>query len=89
LHVEAAGGILLVAATVVALVWANSRWQTSYDSFWSTTIRVEVGSYVFEQDLTHVVNDLLMAVFFFVVGMEIKRATVVRSPCRPWPRWVG
>ena len=45
LHVEAAGGILLVAATVVALVWANSPWQASYESFWSTNIRVEIGSY--------------------------------------------
>ena len=77
LHVEAAGGILLVAATIAALVWANSPWQASYESFWSTTIRVEIGSYVFEEDLTHVVNDLLMAVFFFVVGMEIKRELVV------------
>ena len=77
LHVEAAGGILLVAATVAALVWANSPWQASYESLWSTTIRVEVGSYVFDEDLGHVVNDLLMAVFFFVVGMEIKRELVV------------
>ena len=76
-HVEAAGGILLVAATIVALVWANSPWQASYESFWSTNIRIEIGSYVFDEDLTHVVNDVLMAVFFFVVGMEIKRELVV------------
>jgi Na+:H+ antiporter, NhaA family len=77
LQVEAAGGILLLAATVTALVWANSPWQGSYESLWSTTIRVEFGSYVFDEDLGHVVNDLLMAVFFFVVGMEIKRELVV------------
>jgi NhaA family Na+:H+ antiporter len=77
LRVEAAGGILLVAATIAALVWANSPWKASYESFWSTTVRVEVGSYVFDEDLLHVVNDLLMAVFFFVVGMEIKRELVV------------
>ncbi len=77
LHIEAAGGILLVAATVVALVWANSPWQGSYESLWSTTIGLEVGSYRFEEDLAHVVNDLLMALFFFVVGMEIKRELVV------------
>ncbi len=76
-RVEVAGGILLVAATIVALVWANSPWQASYDSFWSTNIRIEIGSYVFDEDLTHVVNDVLMAVFFFVVGMEIKRELVV------------
>jgi Na+:H+ antiporter, NhaA family len=77
LHIEAAGGILLVAATIAALFWANSPWQASYESFWSTTIRLEVGSYLFEEDLAHVVNDLLMAVFFFVVGMEIKRELIV------------
>ncbi|RPI05690.1 MAG: hypothetical protein EHM63_09130, partial [Actinobacteria bacterium] len=77
LDVEAAGGILLVAAAIAALVWANSPWQGSYESFWSTTVRVEVGSYLFEEDLVHVVNDFLMAIFFFVVGMEIKRELVV------------
>jgi NhaA family Na+:H+ antiporter len=77
LQVEAAGGILLVAATITALVWANSPWQASYESFWSTNIRLEIGPYLFEEDLAHVVNDLLMAVFFFVVGMEIKRELVV------------
>ena len=77
LHVEAAGGILLVAATVAALVWANSPWQASYEALWSTRIRIEIGSYVFDEDLVHVINDLLMAVFFFVVGMEIKRELII------------
>lgn len=76
-HIEAAGGIVLVAATVVALVWANSPWQAGYESLWATSVRFEFGSYVFSEDLGHVVNDLLMAVFFFVVGMEIKRELVV------------
>lgn len=77
LRVEAAGGVLLLAATVVALVWANSPWQSSYESFWATEIRLEIGGYVLDEDLAHVVNDLLMAGFFFVVGMEIKRELVV------------
>ena len=77
LRVEAAGGVLLVAATIVALAWANSPWQASYESFWTTTIRIEIGPYAFDEDLVHVVNDLLMALFFFVVGMEIKRELVV------------
>jgi NhaA family Na+:H+ antiporter len=77
LRIEAAGGILLLIATVAALVWANSSWQEGYESLWGTTVRLEVGSYRFEADLRHLVNDLLMAVFFFVVGMEIKREMVV------------
>lgn len=76
-HVEASGGIVLVVATFVALVWANSPWQAGYEAVWATNIRFEIGSYVFAEDLGHVVNDLLMAVFFFVVGMEIKRELVV------------
>ncbi|MET0146207.1 MAG: Na+/H+ antiporter NhaA [Ilumatobacteraceae bacterium] len=77
LHIEASGGILLATATIAALVWANSPWNASYTSFWSTTISVDVGPYHFDEDLVHVVNDLLMALFFFVVGMEIKRELVV------------
>lgn len=76
-HIEASGGIVLVAATIVALVWANSPWQAGYESLWATSVRFEVGPYVLHEDLGHVVNDLLMAVFFFVVGMEIKRELVV------------
>jgi NhaA family Na+:H+ antiporter len=77
LHVEAASAIVLLVATATALVWANSRWQDGYESFWSTTVHIQVGSYVFDEDLAHVVNDALMALFFFVVGMEIKRELVV------------
>jgi NhaA family Na+:H+ antiporter len=76
-HIEAAGGIVLVVATVVALVWANSPWNSGYESLWATNVSFEFGSYMFQEDLGHVVNDLLMAVFFFVVGMEIKRELVV------------
>jgi Na+:H+ antiporter, NhaA family len=77
LQVEAASAIVLLVATAAALVWANSRWEGGYESFWSTTVNIQVGSYVFDEDLAHVVNDALMALFFFVVGMEIKRELVV------------
>jgi NhaA family Na+:H+ antiporter len=75
--VEAAGGILLVVAAVVALVWANSPWSAAYETLWHTNVTVSVGSYTFVEDLGHLVNDLLMALFFFVAGMEIKRELVV------------
>jgi Na+:H+ antiporter, NhaA family len=75
LYIEAAGGIVLVAATVAALIWANA-WPGSYESLWSTEVRVVFGDYVFVEDLRHLVNDLLMGLFFFLVGMEIKREMV-------------
>ena len=75
LHIEAAGGMLLVVAAVVALIWANA-WPDSYESFWSTEVRIDVGDYEFAEDFQHLVNDLLMGLFFFVVGMEIKRELV-------------
>jgi NhaA family Na+:H+ antiporter len=68
---------LLVVAAVVALVWANSPWSASYETLWHTEVSVSVGSYTFAEDLGHLVNDLLMALFFFVAGMEIKRELVV------------
>jgi len=77
LHIEAAGGLLLLAATVAALVWANSPWQQSYHDFWSTEAVLRVGSFDLTEDLRHWVDDGLMAVFFFVVGLEIKRELVV------------
>ena len=77
LHTEAAGGILLLAATVVALVWANSPWKASYADLWHTEFGLRIGEFSISEDLRHWVNDALMALFFFVVGMEIKRELVV------------
>jgi len=77
LHIEAAGGLLLMAATVVALGLANSPWSAGYESIWATSVQVDVGGYRFEESVGHLVNDLLMALFFFVVGMEIKREMMV------------
>ena len=76
LETEAAGGMVLLVAAVVALLWANSPWRGSYESLWSTELSVGVGRFVLVEDLRHWVNDGLMAVFFFVVGLEIKRELV-------------
>ena len=72
LRIEAASGIVLLVATVAALVWANA-WTASYADFWHTTIGGRVGPWSFEQSFAHWVNDGLMTVFFFVVGLEIRR----------------
>lgn len=72
LRVEAAGSIALVIAAVAALVWANSPWGGSYDDFWHAHVALEIGPFGVEGSLQHWVNDALMVIFFFVVGLEIK-----------------
>ena len=71
------GGILLIVATVVALVWANSPFGESYEALWRTKLTVGLGEFSLSKDLTHWINDGLMAVFFLVVGLEIKREILV------------
>jgi len=83
LHVEAAGGILLLAATLAALLWANSPWSASYESLWGTDLTIRLGDHVIREDLRHWVNDGLMAIFFFVVGMEIKHELVAGQLSSP------
>jgi Na+:H+ antiporter, NhaA family len=73
LAIEAASGILLLVAAAIALVWANSPWRSSYQALWHLPLGVRLGPLVFERDLHFWINDGLMVVFFFVVGLEIKR----------------
>ena len=77
------GGILLIAAAIVALVWANSPWGGSYTRLWGTELYVSLGPFSIEEDLTHWINDGLMAVFFLVVGLEIKREILVGELSSP------
>ena len=76
LAVEAAGGALLVVAAVVAVVWANSPWSASYESLWSSELTVSVAGHGITEDLRHWINDGLMTLFFFVIGLEIKEELV-------------
>jgi len=74
---EVAGGILLLVATAAALIWANSAWADGYQNFWHAEIELAVGSWHLPHlSVGHFVNDALMALFFFVVGLEIKRELV-------------
>ena len=77
LHRESTGGLVLLLATVTALVWANSPVSESYTAFWHTDLQLGAGPLTRTEDLQHWVNDGLMAIFFFVVGLEIKRELVV------------
>ncbi|QHE76558.1 Na+/H+ antiporter NhaA [Hydrogenophaga sp. PBL-H3] len=73
LHTEAVSGIVLLLAAAIALVWANSPAASSYHALWHTPVLIGLGSQVFSQSLHFWINDALMAVFFLVVGMEIRR----------------
>jgi Na+:H+ antiporter, NhaA family len=73
LQIEAAGGVLLAAAAVAALVWANSPWSSSYEDLWSTVLTVDLGGHRVSEDLGHWITDGLMTLFFFVIGLEIKQ----------------
>src|SRR5918998_1068245 len=80
---SSSGGILLIAAAIVALVWANSPWGETCTWLWGTELSVELGPFSIEEDLTHWINDGLMAVFFLVVGLEIKREILVGELSSP------
>jgi Na+:H+ antiporter, NhaA family len=73
---EAGSAAVLLAATVVALIWANTPWSASYFTFWETPVRLDVGRYGLDLDLRHVVNDAAMALFFLVLGLEISREAI-------------
>jgi Na+:H+ antiporter, NhaA family len=72
LATETAGGALLLAAAAAALVWANAS-GGSYGDFWGTRVALDIRAITIDETLTSWTNDGLMAVFFFVVGLEIKR----------------
>jgi|LauGreDrversion4_2_1035121.scaffolds.fasta_scaffold32105_4 NhaA family Na+:H+ antiporter len=73
LKTEALGAILLASSAILALIWANSPWSGSYENLWSARFAITVAGQSLDLDLRHWVNDGLMTIFFFVVGLEIKR----------------
>jgi Na+/H+ antiporter NhaA len=73
LGTETGSATVLLAATLAALVWANSPWPHSYESLWTTKLGVSLGSSSITLDLRHWVNEGLMTLFFLVVGLEAKR----------------
>ena len=76
-RLEASGGILLLACTLLALVWANSPWEEGYAHFWHKPLAIGFGRAFLSETRHFWINDGLMAIFFFLVGLEIKREILI------------
>ncbi|MGA7096261.1 MAG: Na+/H+ antiporter NhaA [Acidimicrobiia bacterium] len=76
-QIEASSGMVLLGAAVVAIVWANSMFSTSYFDILETHLTLDFGAFHFDESVLELINDGLMVIFFFVVGLEIKRELVV------------
>ncbi len=76
-HSNTSGGIVLLVFTTIALVWANSSWSENYFALWEKHVSIGVGSVALSKTLLHWINDGLMVIFFFFVGLEIKREILV------------
>lgn len=85
LGIEAASGILLLVAAAFALGLANSPWSAQYLGFWHAPVGFQVGAFTFTRSLEWVVNDGLMVIFFFVVGLEIRRE-IYQGELSEWRR---
>ena len=83
LHQQTTTGLVLIIMTAVALILANSPFAHSYHHFFETTLGIKIGDYELEHSLHHWINDGLMAFFFFLVGLEIKREVLVGGLSNP------
>ena len=75
-RVEASSGAVLLAAAVAAMAWANSPWREEYFELWGTHVLVDARVFLLDLDLRDWINDGLMTLFFFLMGLEIKRELV-------------
>lgn len=76
-NLQSSSGIILLATTIIALVWANSAFSESYQSFWNYELGFTSDSFELKKPLILWVNDGLMAIFFFLIGLEIKREFLI------------
>ncbi len=76
LHLETAGGVVLIIAAAVALIWANSAFAHSYHALWHTKMYFTIGSLHGAVNLHFIINDVFMTIFFLLAGLEIKREIV-------------
>ena len=77
LHSQVTGSLILIVTTIIALIWANSQWGDVYYDISHTYLGIHFGDWQFSLSMSHWIKDGLMAIFFFVVGLEIKREIVV------------
>lgn len=77
MRIESASGVVLLICTAIALLAANSPYAEAYDAFWHHELRIAVGEFQLAYSVAHWINDGLMVVFFFVIGLEIKRELVI------------
>lgn len=82
-RIEAFGGMLLLLAAAIALVWANSPFRDSYEAVWHLPIGLNLGSLTFNTSLHFIINDVLMVIFFLAVGLEVRREMHEGSLARP------
>ena len=83
MRIAAAGGILLMISTILVLLWANSPWAESYFHLLETNLSLTLGSLSLSEHIFEWVNDGLMVIFFFVVGLEIKREITIGELASP------
>lgn len=76
-HLKVAGGILLFLNSLLAMFWANSRWHESYHDLWHAPFSIKLGDFALSYPVEYWINDGLMVIFFFVIGLEIKREILV------------
>jgi Na+:H+ antiporter, NhaA family len=83
LQTSSASAMVLLAAVILAIVWANSPWRDVYERLWATQVSVRIGTRAITEDLRHVVTEGLMSLFFLLVGLEIKRE-LITGELRRW-----
>jgi Na+:H+ antiporter, NhaA family len=76
-HLKVAGGLFLFINSIIAMVWANSAWHDSYHDLWHAPFAIQIGDFILSYPIEHWINDGLMVIFFFVIGLEIKREVLV------------
>ena len=77
MHIQSASGVVLLICTAIALLLANSPYAEAYDAFWHHELRIAIGDFELAYSVAHWINDGLMVIFFFVIGLEIKRELII------------